>query len=172
MKGMLLVLLVAVSVNATAQISKEDEASALKSYKKIEAAFIRELDTMGAGKHITDYMLDTFKLNQLYSERMNFAINTIDISAVESDRAIGYQRLIDKYSKLVLANLEPRFKNDWIKAQSDWTKFHTSESNFIPALFVGQGTSAINMIGASSTELKVQRLNVIFEYYTMLLPLE
>lgn len=116
-----------------------------------------------------NFSTDTFKVEEVARLRMDVDYSTSGMTNTVADRASSYDKLLNKYYKLLLNALKPADKNALIAAQRSWITYRDAETKLISTMrkdsYSGGGTIQSNIVSAAYADLVVQRTLAIFNYY-------
>jgi len=133
------------------------------------AAFISKLDTTELIREEIVYHRETYLLDQIMEKKINIDYTTYGMNKAVSERADGYDSLMNKYYNRLLKLLTPEDKKTMIAAQKAWVAFRDAEGALIALMmkeeYSGGGTIQSNIATHNYTMLIIERTNAIFNYY-------
>ena len=117
----------------------------------------------------TEFSIDTFRISQTVSKRMDIDYSTIGINFTVNEMTSAYDKLMNKYYNKLLKALRPEDKKVLINAQRAWLAFRNAEEKFIGTMtkevYSGGGTIQSTIATGAYSDLVVQRTIELFEYY-------
>ena len=122
-----------------------------------------------------NFSVDTFKVERIAAKRMDVDYSTSGMNNTMTDRAAAYDKLLNKYYKMLLAALKPADKASLVAAQRCWIAYRDAESKLIYTMrkqeYSGGGSIQSNIASAAYADLVVERTLKIFDYYNKMLGL-
>jgi len=122
------------------------------------------------------FQLDTFKVNLETRVRSESAMTTSEIAEVFIIENTNYDKLLNKYYKLLLSKLNDQERNILKESQVNWIKFRDSEIKTIRMIsdnvYSLGGTMRIIDNAAYISILTKRRVSELFEHLSRLRPLK
>lgn len=116
-----------------------------------------------------EYSVDTFKLQQIALKEVDIDYSTPGINNATNEVTAGYDKLMNKYYKLLLQLLDADDKKVLINAQRVWLQFRESEMKLVNVLskdqYSGGGTVQLNIVVNDYSNLVIKRTDQLFNYY-------
>ena len=170
-----LALVLVFSISAFAQSDRPKELTPL-ILSKIKAdvdkdaiTFKQTLSKKDLSASEITFSVDTFKVEQIAAKRMEVDYSTAGMNNTMNDRAASYDKLLNKYYKILLAALKPADKATLIATQRSWINYRDAESKLIYTMgkqeYSGGGTIQSNIASTAYADLVVERTLKIFNYY-------
>lgn len=152
----------------SAQITPEQRAD-IKNKAEAETQQFKKTLTGWADVDI-QYAMDTFRIQRIMEKTMDADYSTHGMNNAVNELTAAYDKLLNKYYKLILAKLSTADKQIFITAQKSWLAFRKAEENLILMLskdeYSGGGTLQSNIITGSFSRLIVQRTDELYRYYS------
>ncbi len=131
--------------------------------------FRQKLSTQDFTADRIEFSVDTFRIEQLVSKRMQIDYSTVGMNTTVEEMAISYDKLLNKYYNKLLKLLNTEDKKTLINAQRSWLTYRDAETKLIGTMtkeeYSGGGTiQSTNAVGAHA-DLIVKRTIEIFKYY-------
>ena len=131
--------------------------------------FRQKLSTQDFTADRIEFSVDTFRIEQLVSKRMQIDYSTVGMNTTVEEMAISYDKLLNKYYNKLLKLLNTEDKKTLINAQRSWLTYRDAETKLIGTMtkeeYSGGGTiQSTNAVGAYA-DLIVKRTIEIFKYY-------
>lgn len=179
----LVLILACVNVNVNAQSFKlpekminsedslepltEEEISEIQGkvdefYHKMQKQY-SDYDEM-AKQYYVEFRTDTFAIEIIENLRSSKRIPELEYSIIVSDVNAAYDVLLNKYYKLLRANLNEEKQEMLKQSQLNWLKFKTSELKLCGELFLEDGSIGEIKARYYDTELIKSRTIRLFEY--------
>ena len=122
---------------------------------------------MTAGE--VEFSIDTFRIEQLLSKRMDIDYSTAGMVNTVNDMAASYDKLLNKYYNKLLKALLPEDQKVLVAAQKAWIGYRDAEDKLIVTMtrdeYSGGGTIQLNIMAGSFADLVVKRTIELFNYY-------
>ena len=116
-----------------------------------------------------EFSLDTFRIEQLVSKRMDIDFSTMGMNITVDEMTTSYDKLMNKYYNKLLIALKPDDKKILIAAQKAWLAYRDAEAKLIWTMtkdeYSGGGTIQSNIATGSYSEIVVNRAIKIFNYF-------
>ncbi|WP_419803545.1 lysozyme inhibitor LprI family protein [Mucilaginibacter sp.] len=116
-----------------------------------------------------EFSLDTFRISQMVSKRMNIDYSTIGMNTTIDAKTTAYDKLLNRYYNKLLAVLKPEDKKVLITAQRAWLIFRDAETKLIGTMtkeeYSGGGTIQSNIATIAYSDLVIKRTIDLFDYY-------
>ena len=116
-----------------------------------------------------EFSLDTFRIEQLVSKRMDIDYSTIGMNATVIEKTASYDKLMNMYYNKLLKVLKPEDKQTLVAAQRAWIAYRDAEAKLIGAMtkeeYSGGGTIQSMIATGSYSDLVIKRTLEIFNYY-------
>lgn len=132
-------------------------------------AFKQQISKNELSKDEIEFALDTFRIEQLVSKRMNIDYSTTGMNTTVYEMSISYDVLMNKYYNKLLKALRPEDKRILIAAQKAWLAYRDAEDKLISTMtkeeYSGGGTIQSNIATGAYADLIVKRAIEIFNYY-------
>ena len=131
--------------------------------------FRQKLSTQYFNTDQIEFSVDTFRIEQLVSKRMQIDYSTVGMNTTIEEMTIWYDKLLNKYYTKLLKRLNTEDKKTLVKAQRSWLTYRDAETELIGTMtkeeYSGGGTiQSTNAVGAYA-DLIVKRTIEIFKYY-------
>lgn len=131
----------------SAQITPEQRADT-KAKAEAETQQFKKTLTGWADKDI-EYAVDTFRIQRIMEKTMDADYSTHGMNNAVNELTAAYDKLLNKYYKLILTKLSTADKQIFITAQRSWLAFRKAEENLILMLskdqYSGGGTIQSNI---------------------------
>ena len=115
-----------------------------------------------------EFDCDTFAIERLIAKRMEFNYSTSGMVQAAYDAEAEYDKLLNKYYKLLLKKLSCSDKEVLIQSQRNWIQLRDSEDKLQNTLskdeYSGGGTIQRVIIATSYLEMTKRRLMDLFNY--------
>ena len=132
-------------------------------------AFKQKLSKQDLTAELIEFSLDTFRIEQLVSKRMDIDYSTLGMNITIEEMTASYDRLLNKYYNKLLKALKSDDQKTLINAQRAWLAYRDAEAILIGTMiqeeYSGGGTIRSNIAVSSYAELVVKRTIEIFNYY-------
>ncbi len=117
-----------------------------------------------------DFMLDTFKIERTAEYAIDYDYSTVGMNAIVDKSTDGYDALMNKYYKKLLAKLEGEDKQTLIKAQREWLKLKDLDIDLISTIsqnkYSGGGSIQSNLNTSAIYDIVKQRALTMYHYYS------
>ena len=137
--------------------------------EKLIPAFKKSLTEKGFNAEEMEFSVDTFRISQIVSRRMDVDYSTIGMNITVDEMTSSYDKLMNKYYNKLLKILKAEDKKVLINAQKSWLTFRDAEAKLIGTMtkevYSGGGTIQSNIDTGAYSDLVVERTIEIFEYY-------
>ena len=117
-----------------------------------------------AKQYYVEFRTDTFAIEIIENLRSSKRIPELEYSIIVSDVNAAYNVLLNKYYKLLRANLNEEKQEMLKQSQLNWLKFKTSELKLCGELFLEDGSIGEIKARYYDTELIKSRTIRLFEY--------
>jgi len=164
-------LLLPLLLCAQREITEEDLS---KINTEIEVESIRLKDSLTENEGIVvnpldiPFELDVFKIEKLAEKKMNIDYTTSGMTNAVYELEKGYDKLLNKYYKILVEKLNTEDKEKIKIAQRNWLKFRDSELEMIWVMsndeYTGGGTIQKNIRAAKVCDLTKKRVYQIKEH--------
>jgi len=174
MKKLLVTIIIIISAKVSfCQYPKEISPQLMQKIKtEIEKqipAFKKSLSKQNLTEKEIEFTLDTFRIEELCSKRIEIDYSTIGMNDAMDDREKEYDKLLNKYYNKLLNLLKNDDKKTLIKAQRAWLAYRDAEFDLIGTLtndeYSGGGTIQSNIASGAHCEMVVKRTIEIYNYY-------
>ena len=132
-------------------------------------AFKQKLSKQDLTAELIEFSLDTFRIEQLVSKRMDIDYSTLGMNITVEEMTASYDRLMNKYYNKLLKALKSDDQKTLINAQRAWLAYRDAEAILIGTMiqeeYSGGGTIRSNIAVSSYAKLVVKRTIEIFNYY-------
>jgi uncharacterized protein YecT (DUF1311 family) len=132
-------------------------------------AFEKTLSKQDMTADEIEFALDTFRIEQILSKRMNIDYTTAGMNITVSEMESSYDKLMNKYYNKLLKMLSSDDRKILIAAQKAWLVYRDAEVKLIGTMtdpaYSGGGTMQSNIATGRYADLVVQRTIQIFQYY-------
>lgn len=116
-----------------------------------------------------EFSLDTFRIEQIVSTRMDIDYSTVGMRATINEKTAAYDKLMNKYYNKLLKALKPEDKQTLVAAQKAWIIYRDAEAKLIGAMikdeYSGGGTIQPMIATGSYSDLVIKRTIEIFNYF-------
>jgi uncharacterized protein YecT (DUF1311 family) len=117
-----------------------------------------------------EFSLDTFRVNQLCSRRIEIDYSTMGMNVALEELADSYDKLMNKYYNKLLKSLKPDDQEILINAQRAWLAYRDANGKLIDTLtkeeYSGGGSIQSNVAIGRYEDLVEERAIQIFDYYS------
>ena len=131
--------------------------------------FKKQLFTRELSPDQMEFAVDTFRIEQLVSKRMDLDYSTQGMNKTVQEMTKSYDSLMNKYYTKLLRILKPEDKRVLVNAQKSWLIYRDAEAKLIGAMtkveYSGGGTIQSNFAVGAYADLVVRRAIAIFNYY-------
>jgi len=131
-------------------------------YHKMQKQY-SDYDEM-AKQYYVEFRTDTFAIEIIENLRSSKRIPELEYSIIVSDVNAAYDVLLNKYYKLLRANLNEEKQEMLKQSQLNWLKFKTSELKLCGEVFLEDGSIGEIKARYYDTELIKSRTIRLFEY--------
>ena len=144
-----------------------------EAVEKQVPAFKKTLSKQYLNADAIEFMIDTFRIEQILLKRMNIDYTTAGMNITVWEMASSYDKLMNKYYNKLLKILSLDDRKILIAAQKAWLVYRDAEVKLIGTMtepaYSGGGTMQSNIATARYADLVVQRTIQIFQYYDFLI---
>lgn len=144
--------------------------------QQINAAIEKEIPTLkqkltkkGLSADQIEFALDTFRIEQLASYRLDIDYSTMGMNVTINEKTAAYDKLLNKYYNKLLKLLQPEDKKTLVAAQKTWLAYRDAEEKLIWAMtkdeYSGGGSMQSNIGNTAYGNLVMKRTIEIFNYY-------
>lgn len=152
-------------VEVTPAIEKKIRQEIEKEVIKLKA----DLKIANESEAVKEFASDTFRIEKYAEKYMSYDWSTAGMRSATYSVAEGYDKILNKYYKKLLAVLKPADKPVLIKAQKAWITFRDSENKLVDTIskdeYSGGGTiQQLNDASAYEGLIK-DRAITIFGHY-------
>ena len=142
---------------------QEIEKEALKLKQELlKKDYISDFDKLQI-----DFQIDTLMIERFVSIRASIG-GTLDVIAAVYDSGIEYDKLLNKYYKLLHKRLEDSDKEILKQAQRNWIKYRDSESKLNDVIYKeeysGFGTVLDILVTSRNAEITKNRVFELYDY--------
>ena len=157
-------------LNAQRKINEKD---ILKINKEIETEISILKDSLNNfEKNITpidlEFKTDIYKIEKLAEKKININYSTIGMSNTVFELEKNYDKLLNKYYKILVEKLNSEDKEKLKKSQKNWLNFRNSERILVGIIsktqYSGGGTIQSNIRAGKICEITKKRVYEIKEY--------
>lgn len=176
MKLIKLIFLFLITTNlAFAQTPRYIEDANLVKYKqeiekealKLKQELLKKDCISDFDKLQIDFQIDTLMIERFVSIRASIG-GTLDVIAAVYDSGIEYDKLLNKYYKLLHKRLEDSDKEILKQAQRNWIKYRDSESKLNDVIYKeeysGFGTVLDILVTSRNAEITKNRVFELYDY--------
>ncbi|MBV4357181.1 lysozyme inhibitor LprI family protein [Pinibacter aurantiacus] len=132
-------------------------------------AFKQKLSRENLTADRIEFSLDTFRIEQLVSKRMDVDYSTAGMNMAVEEQTASYDKLMNKYYNKLLKTLKPEDQKVLVSAQRAWLAYRDAELKLIGTMtkeeYSGGGSIQSSIAIGSYSELVVKRAIEIFNYY-------
>ncbi len=161
------------TVSAQSEGPKEVTPEVLQKIKSevelMVPAFKKKLATQDLTPEEVEFSLDTFRIEQIVSKRMDIDYSSVGMLLTVNDMTKSYDKLMNRYYNKLLKILKPEDKKVLIAAQKAWIAFRDAESRLIALMsqeqYSGGGSIQANIAVSAYNDLVENRTGEIFNYY-------
>lgn len=168
MKYFLLIASLFLFNHLAAQITPEQRAD-IKAKAEAETQQFKKTLTGWADMDMA-YAVDTFRIQRIMDKTIDADYSTHGMNNAVNELTASYDKLLNKYYKLIMGKLSTVDKQVFLKAQKAWLAFRKAEEELILVLskdqYSGGGTIQSNIITDSFSGLIVRRTDELFRYYS------
>lgn len=140
-----------------------DRIDSLEKYKPLD-----EYNGAWVAKLEKEFYLDTLYVERLWSLEIEYNGSTLGMNQATRRAEIAYDKLLNKYYKKLLQQLQGDDKEKLKTSQRNWIKFRDSEKELNYALYneqyTGGGTIHQIFVANKSAEITRQRVFELFHY--------
>lgn len=155
--------------DAPREITLQDLQKIKTDIEKQVPAFKQKLSKRELTADEVEFSLDTFRIEQLVSKRMDIDYSTVGMRMAVNEKTTSYDKLMNKYYNKLLKVLKPEDKQILVAAQRAWIAYRDAEAKFIGVMtkdeYSGGGTIQSIIATSSYSELVTKRAIEIFIYY-------
>lgn len=116
-----------------------------------------------------EFIIDTFKIEQLYSKKMDSLYGDFEMAAVTYELEQDYDDLLNKYYKLLMSELQDQDKIILKESQRNWIAYRNTErklnSLVSDDVYSGGGTMHFCFISSTYCEITKKRVLELYDYY-------
>jgi len=116
-----------------------------------------------------EFSLDTFRIEQLVSKRMDIDYSTIGMNITVDEQTASYDKLMNKYYNKLFKILKPDDKKILVAAQKAWLAYRDAEAKLIGTMtkeeYSGGGTIQSIIATGSYSTIVITKALEIFNYY-------
>lgn len=176
MKLIKLIFLFLITTNlAFAQTPRYIEDANLVKYKqeiekealKLKQELLKKDRISDSDKLQIDFQIDTLMIERFVSKRASIG-GTLDVIAAVYDSGIEYDKLLNKYYKLLHKRLNDSDKEILKQAQRNWIQYRDSESKLNDVIYKeeysGFGTVLDILVTSRNAEITKNRVFELFDY--------
>lgn len=131
--------------------------------------FKQQLSTRELSADQIEFAVDTFRIEQLVSKRMDIDYSTQGMNKTIQEKAKSYDSLMNKYYSKLLYVLKPEDKRVLINTQKSWVTYRDAEAKLIGVItktaYSGGGSIQSNIAVGAYADLVMRRTVEIFNYY-------
>jgi uncharacterized protein YecT (DUF1311 family) len=156
--------------NAQRELNKKD---ILKINSEIETEILNFKDSLrNSEKYLKpinlEFEIDIYKIEKLAEKKMNINFSTAGMSNAVFELEKGYDKLLNKYYKILIQKLNSKDAEKLKKTQENWIAFRDSERILVGIIskveYSGGGTIQNNIRAAKICEITRKRVYEIKEY--------
>ncbi len=137
--------------------------------EKLVPDYKKRITEKGYNKDEIEFSVDTFRISQIVSRRMDIDYSTAGMNITVDDMTDSYDKLMNKYYGKLLKALQPEDKKILINAQKAWLAFRDAEAKLIGTMtkdeYSGGGTIQSTTATDAYADIVVKRTIEIFDYY-------
>ncbi|MBN9299955.1 MAG: DUF1311 domain-containing protein [Filimonas sp.] len=176
MKPILLLLIACLSFRfCTAQeITPGVKQKLIAQIDKDAEAFKNSLAKQNKTKIEIAYAVDTFKIERLSDKEMDTDPSTAGANQAVSELTVSYDKLMNKYYNLLIAQLKGEDKKTLTAAQRAWITYRDAEKKLIGVVnspaYTGGGTMYTTFTLGMYAKVISARAEQLFNYYNCLNP--
>lgn len=119
--------------------------------------------------NLIEFSLDTFRIEQIVTKRMDIDYSTPGMNITISEKTVAYDKLMNRYYNKLLKVLKPADKIVLLATQKAWLAYRDAERKFIGTItkeaYSGGGTIQSNIATIAYSEIVVKRTIDMFNYF-------